>query len=831
VLPTGPLAPSAAAKRLPPSMPQQPPPPPEEIFIYNPLSLPFGVLSSKSRARFKIEKETWETVSEYVYVNLFSDPKYRREMSTSLEAAPPFATAQRLRDQEISELYKQFIQKGCKIRFSQNPTLLKELKELQDVDLIYNSEEYLKDFVNAVDVLPNTQELQNFYTSVLTTIKNSSDYFYDPLSENFISRKTLIQVLNVLETELTRTSASPTSLPPSMAFLLENDYTPYKTLISSIQLTELAPEKYKEWNMFLNSSAFDGAPINVNALIKFVKTKIANQEIAKEVVKFKDILFNTYLDYLLEHEYPDVEGVYYEQAKQEQLKKESPETIVKLKDKLYNIFLEGSKSQIHDKILQRIVETPKTFMPIKYEVEEDELEKRPSVGAKRPPPPFFRKLQLLKDNTSLTDEEKQQQVLMRRQKFLISQEEILVVENKSYRSVLHYVYDNLIIHLQRITVDPDIKTVDINLFEGVQLPRLFRQIVTDWTIFALKHNNEKALKQRFIDHPTLLHVLFQTDLRTLIWYDKQDPVLGTAVFNSKKECPNPDNNNTGKLLMFLRDKWDRRQVPDEEIYITNDFSQNRLTQLWLFKQALFYRIPMLLIDPTYKNLHSIFGITPDLSKSRTPTVQEKQILELAGMNLDQQEIAFPFIVLTGKQEFNRNHFNNLPLKGRLLEESLKHSEITRYFVEYKYRIQQKYTKKFEQNPRLYTKTIDKLRYRLTRLSKAVDLKQGVDSYIFEGSLLTGKLISKGEPYTPHVELVLEWNEMFKNRLESILWDPLQEEQKKIKTAFSQKTWEKPKPKGPMAYIPVMNEADVYTPAGKCCLVNDPTKNCCRMMKR
>src|SRR5579864_1447026 len=97
------------------------------ISIYSAQSQPFGLLSNDARVPMTINSVEYSSVTEYVYVNLFTNPKYRELMRENIRE--PNLTAGKLRNSEDEDIYVTAIKYGTLAKFSQSKQLRTRLFE------------------------------------------------------------------------------------------------------------------------------------------------------------------------------------------------------------------------------------------------------------------------------------------------------------------------------------------------------------------------------------------------------------------------------------------------------------------------------------------------------------------------------------------------------------------------------------------------------------------------------------------------------------------------------------------------------------------------------
>jgi len=302
-------------------------PRPLAVTLFNPLSLPFGVLSSKSVADFRVNNKdvvfraqgVWQNVTQFVYVNMFADQEQRQKMSESLAVA--FPAMLELHTEADSRLFEKAVSFGLTRRFEQNKQLLADLRKTANSVLVYPDENIL---------------------ATLNKIRLPKDMFYDSLTNRFVPKDEVVSVLAGLEDTLNKTGT----------LSLEDD-TPF------VELERFAKR------VPVRSSIADVSGIDVNMLVLEAKNRTEERRFNTELSVFKTTLLDMYLDYILEKEYPYLEDALYNRAKEEQLSKESVAKISMYKEQLYNMYLRGPTGNSEDdQVLSRIGPFPEAAVYI-----------------------------------------------------------------------------------------------------------------------------------------------------------------------------------------------------------------------------------------------------------------------------------------------------------------------------------------------------------------------------------------------------------------------------------------------------------------------------------
>lgn len=260
------------------------------IFLLSPKAQPFGLLSNKANVMMTIEGTVWESVSQYVFVNMFKNENTRFEMSQRVYR-DPYITMETLKNKEDFIVFEQEILKGLRIRFSQYPALRARLFQTRGKELVYDD---LK------------------IVSLLNNIRSETTTIFDPLRGVEIPREEVLSVIAGVEKEI-----------------LQNPY-----LDENLLYTDLIPYAIKNPQPLPYG---DIIFVNVNNIVPVLKYRLRQKIWENEIKKFKEHLLDVYLDYLLETEYPNINKIDYKKAKNQQIMKEK--NIEKYENQLYDLYL------------------------------------------------------------------------------------------------------------------------------------------------------------------------------------------------------------------------------------------------------------------------------------------------------------------------------------------------------------------------------------------------------------------------------------------------------------------------------------------------------------
>lgn len=275
------------------------------IYIYSSKKQPFGLLSNNASIPIHIDGEEWDTITGYVYVNMFKDKTYQQKMIEHLQPSPYNAFV-RLKTEEDSTIYKAAIEKAQLIRFKHNKNLRDRLFSTGSATIIYPDDPIMEEFL--------TQ-----YRSKLSY----SNIIWDDIRHVAVPKDEAVKVIIGVEKKLEKDVD------------LDDDLT-YGQLLHYISSTINVDNRY------YNHPAL----ATLNKMVPSIKRSVYKKIYDQQVEQFKNHLLDTQLDTILMTEYPSVYSDTYERAKHQQMVKESPEDIKTYKNQLFDLYERNALDKI-----------------------------------------------------------------------------------------------------------------------------------------------------------------------------------------------------------------------------------------------------------------------------------------------------------------------------------------------------------------------------------------------------------------------------------------------------------------------------------------------------
>lgn len=304
-----------------------------KIEISNPQFEPFGVLHPNHFTEFVVETENklingkWQTLNQFIYVNMFKNEVYRKKISESLPN--PFEKMFELHAMQDLEIYEHELIYGLRKRFENDKNLTQELKKTKGFEFEFDI------FIENADIINQLFEEIRY--------EASPSFLYDRLSKKMIPKSKVRNVLYGLEKRLKNS----------------NSFDEINNLNDNLPFEDV--KKYGEDT----TDSIDVDKFDVNQLVKIAKIRFHNDKIEETVNNFKNDLLDEYLNYVLETNYPYISKENYSKAKKEQFNKEKSETVGIIKEQIFEIFLKGSDLHFHQDIISRVKKIPTNFS-LKY---------------------------------------------------------------------------------------------------------------------------------------------------------------------------------------------------------------------------------------------------------------------------------------------------------------------------------------------------------------------------------------------------------------------------------------------------------------------------------
>lgn len=435
-----------------------------EIEIFSSNVQPYGLLSNNALIPIKVDDQQYSSVTEYVYVNLFTSAEFRDKMKHRY-MRDPYENAIALRNEEDEKIYYDALVFGTGLRFKQDRDLLERLKSTKDQPI-----KVMTDDKNA------NRKLHILFDKLRL---GSKDFFDDKYG------LVPFEQVNAVVVGVANKLISNPDFPSA----------PYPELV-----------KYAVKNTGIRNDLM-GDLENLDEIVPYLKIKLKDLIYEDQVSRFKPHLLDVTLDYILRTKYPHIQPEQYSLAKRQQLAKMS-RLVHGEEDRLYDLYLSGG---IPPEITNNL--RMKLTAPVSNIVTVETLESVESSDN-----PFSITQNIMKrSNLGLV-----QPFLINEQTnsyFLPSYPGQVTVQDVTYKSVIAFAYHKLFSNIGM--------QVDVNAYNIDQLAGMYGYNKIERIASTLTANNEKATSIKFTND-SLKALLMATKGRKLIWADMSDQVLGVG---------------------------------------------------------------------------------------------------------------------------------------------------------------------------------------------------------------------------------------------------------------------------------------------------------------
>lgn len=371
-----------------------------EIKIFSSKRQPYGLLSNNAIVPMTINDQKWLSVTEYVYVNLFTSDVYREKMRQKYQRNP-FDAALELKNKEDEMIYLNAILYGTQVRFEQNGELMKKLQ--------ITFPKYLKVLFGNED---ESRQLQTLFNR----LRSDRDHIYDDKYGKVPFEQVNAVVVGV---------ANKLMVNPQMKT------EPFSDLK---QFAAVNPIYRRDLVNALN---------NLDEIVPVLKIKLKDKIYAKQLEQFKSYLLDVTLDFILETKYPHIPSNQYHRAKAQQIRKEQ-NLLFRYEEQLYNLYVnDGLPVEIIDKLNWKLSIPDSSLVTVE---QIDTITDADDAAVIAQP------LSLMDDDDTI--------VISDNHEFLPSYPDTIRIDGKTYRSVIAYAYFVLFSKQLGIT-DIDVNTFEL----------------------------------------------------------------------------------------------------------------------------------------------------------------------------------------------------------------------------------------------------------------------------------------------------------------------------------------------------------------------------------
>ena len=541
---------------------------------YGPLSNHYHYqITDNSENNSKHNNLRYKSVTNYIYGHMLDSKEHIIRLSNFPQPLGIKNLYDRLFEIEIKNVIKDAVQIGYEAKIKSFPELKKVLLQTGNAPIIYKSKNRIlgtgvgtgqegKNLIGTVLVQIRRGLLTEKRNQTRKEIKENKDR---QIYTSYVVYLNLIQLIYEGDSLVKYIGKSPEEIidmlggdevlsrAPNQKVILEDLHYKSRALPPEVYASIKNPNNIA-W--LIRSTRLEGIKIRINS-------------------KIKDVLMDTYLEWVYNMEYPDKMDK-YKSVKNSQIYITEPYEIEKLRNNLYNLYMEGKFPTELAAALESKIEELLEQIPTMKEIEKskmfaskfltnvskdiDNLESEnilPTYVSQSGEPVIISAF----PTQSAVDDYNFMELFAP-----VDITSIFEIENLYFPSVTHYIMYRLIFKITRnrkFSYEQIInETLDIPRIENFKNPDeievIYEKIKYNYRerIFPIKYLKE-ALDIKFSDR-NIQNILLGTENLTIVWGDNKDPVLG--IGSGKK----PGENICGKLMMDIRNNI--KESRQEEIF-------------------------------------------------------------------------------------------------------------------------------------------------------------------------------------------------------------------------------------------------------------------------
>ena len=285
----------------------------ESITIFDPKEKPFGWLSNNYKHTMKLDDKLWQTVTNYIYANMLSNPMHIEEVRKIFKTKDVKPRFDLLYTEEINDITKKSMEIALQVKF-ENKKLAEKLIATDNAPIYYVSQ-------NQLLGTGNTNDGQNLYGKYLTQVRFNLRNSFKKQKEELAKTEQEQKIYDTYLADKGLTDAIKNKNDDLKNFI---GLSPQKILEklgrSDIERTSSTRDFIVEqvYKKRLEQYLLDAIEYP-NTLVLSIRKKEMSNLRRRKIIERKNIIFNMYTDYLLEKHYPDLQADQYEEAKKQQL--------------------------------------------------------------------------------------------------------------------------------------------------------------------------------------------------------------------------------------------------------------------------------------------------------------------------------------------------------------------------------------------------------------------------------------------------------------------------------------------------------------------------------
>lgn len=573
------------------------------IFLYDPAEKPYGHLSNNYDQKFEVRttelpriplniskhekdeyrkliddqiyRDSWYTMTNYIYTNMLTDPSNKLRLK-SAESTNVISEFKKLYVEE----FKKSLNKAYSVAFAalinQSPKIKQKLLDTGNAKLVWISEspivaiseqnniEYhdISGTINILDIAISEYVATFAHKSPYIVINGKNYYGDNMLGEILMNFRRGLNIARDKEKSqekikaLQRMLLVRKNLEEKLSKKIDLlEYT-NKTYEELYEMLGIKDQKFMDDKLLMNLISKGRIPHLEEVEDPCLLIMRLRQEQEKIQTSMRNSsIFNMYVDYLLEKNYPNISPENRPEARRQQLVKLHTDERVKLTTDLYKLYQRGLLS---DRLSQEMDKHIENYNIINTE-NDAEL-----VGSK-----CTKSTQehiLSSDNVvEITDKGQDEYSIMFSR--TIARDPLIIIDGLKYPTINHYMFFFLISNLVgmmkggialyksgKVPLKPQYK----DFLSLKDIGEKYKGIKDNHLYNTLASLTRSGLESKFKDR-NLQNLLLYTGDSDIIWNDHDDFYLGSGT----KE--KPGNNTVGKLLRELRRQITHEREQEDKI--------------------------------------------------------------------------------------------------------------------------------------------------------------------------------------------------------------------------------------------------------------------------
>ena len=332
------------------------------IKIFDPKEKPFGALSNNFVKNMELDDKRWRTVTNYIYANILTTPRNINYLKNKKKDVK--ATFHLLFQEEVENVVKLAIPKALDVKFKNDKELAERLLATGNSPIVYVSD-------NPLLGIGTKNDGQNVYGKYLMQIRHILRTSFKKQKQEIAKtgKDQLIYDIYLANVGLMNAIRQGNDLKEYI------NKTPSEIIemIGRMDLEKIAPDRATvlemEHKKYLDKGLLKAIDYP-EALVPLIRKKEMRNLRLRRIRERKEIIFDMYVDYLLEKHFSDLHTDQYPKAKEQQLRQMGSQQKNDLENRLYDLFKKDMlSSRLSDKIDKKLADV---HIPTEEDVKEAE---------------------------------------------------------------------------------------------------------------------------------------------------------------------------------------------------------------------------------------------------------------------------------------------------------------------------------------------------------------------------------------------------------------------------------------------------------------------------